>query len=440
MTVSGRRLAEGETVLVGVTDDGWVVFIDFNDQARPVARAVPLSGGPVQAIVANTDQFKSFVLGRTVVVWHDTDGDGNGVLGAWRAGVYKEFAKRSPVAGAVSRDGAYIAYYDNVDADTTFADLVFDRTDHSAPKVVQKRVGLGANNCIPIVDIVGNHLVASHCPPEGGKAAVTSWDPAGKRVDLLLDAVSFWVADIAGTMVLVVNQAGVGSVVPIGGGAPLISNLAEIYDARFTHDGSAVLYATTKGALVRAPVKGAPITLQAKGVLDFNALSIDDRFVIYHGKTGASFSDLFLASATGPSVPITLSATPDAATNGSFGNTFTADSSRALYFTGCDEKDWAGTLRVQSVVGGPSRAIAERSSNLLRARGTRIVFTEDYEATLEGVARADIKWIDLAQGAATLIAQRADPGFSVTPDGKSVVYAYTTDPERAGIYLAPLAE
>src|SRR5207237_929389 len=119
---------------------------------------------------------------------------------------------------AVSTDGSFIAYADNV-AGGTSGDLVVDRADHGGPHKVA--TGIDLNNCFPVLGFVGSRFVASHCPANQMVAAVTSYDPAtGNPVDLLTNASNAWTADVGGTHVLVKNMTNVGFVVPPGGGSP----------------------------------------------------------------------------------------------------------------------------------------------------------------------------------------------------------------------------
>ncbi|MSP61671.1 MAG: hypothetical protein EXR72_15320 [Myxococcales bacterium] len=440
MVVGGKKLADGKATMVGVTSDSFAVFIDENKGNNPIAKAAPSGGGTVQKIVEQADQSTVWVDGKVVFAWHDSDQNGDGPLTVWTAASgAKELSTFSPNGyAAASADGAWIAWLDNYKNDA--ADLVIDKADHSAPKVVLKQINLSTDECLPSLDFAGARVVISHCDAMGS-VTVTSFDTAGTGVVLLAKASTFWESDKAGTMVLVTTVGEVGSVVPVAGGAPLVSNLANLVYGEFTPDGSAIVYITSAGGLYRVPTKGgAPTVLQAKDVENYDDLSPDGKFILFHKETSPDdFTDLLLASATQAGAPITLAAMPTAATGTWFGDSFTSDGSRALYFTDCDPTEIIGTLTAKPTSGGMATVIAPNTASVFAGVGARVVYTGNYVPIAMEVGRGDLLTLDLAKGGApSLLATQVNLDFGLTPDKKTVIYAYQADLTRAGVYALAL--
>lgn len=443
MVVSGNRLATGNLSVIGFTTDGYLAYT--NDDTNELF-VVPLAGGMAQRVAGNVSS--SVVYGKVVFGWHDGDQQDNGPLAVWtKAAGTKEVAKMAAGGqAAASADGSLIAWFDNVDAGGNVADLVIDKADHSALKVAAKQVGVTLADCIPSIDFVGSRLVASHCAPvgDGGtpSVSVTSYDATGAGVDLATDAADYWVADKAGTMVLVTTPANVGTIFPVAGGKAIVAKIADVQTAEFTSDGSALIYATASNKLARlaVPAGGMPVVLQASGVADLDALSPDGKFMLFHTKSSMNgYSDLLLAGTAQAAMPKTLVATATGATGGLFGEPFSTDSTQALFFAAIDEMASTGTFTAQGTGAGAARGFAPGGTVVAAGAGAKVAFTANFLPVQGAAGVADLYAVDLAKaGGPSLLATQVALDVAITPDGKSVAYSYGADPGKSGIYLVPL--
>ncbi len=455
MVVPGTQLLSGDFTLQNLTTDGWAIL---QDNGTGDVTAQPLAGGKSTLIAQNP--FSIQVSGKVVLVWHDGDGATEGTLTVWTAaGGVKDVSQSSPAGiGGVASDSGLIGYYDNLSDAGDTADLILDKPDHSAPKTLLKGViqfqqdadggALANDNCTPAVGFAGTRLLVTHCAGavgDGGvrSATLTSYDAAGTGVDIATDVQPYVITDKAGTVVLAIDAAGAGSLLPPAGGKAIATGLADVSSANFTADGSALLYTDKSGRVARVSTKdGTIIVLQAKGADAIDSVSPDGKWLLFHTQFDNStfLEDLLLTSATVAGNPTSLSKDPNAATGGMWGDSWTSDSTQSLYFSVGDPMSGVGALTAQPVAGGAAKKLNADSLAVYGAGGTKVVYNANFGNTnMNTAGQADLFVVDLAKNAApALIATQAESAFFVTGDQKSVAYTYTLDPNRNGLYLAPL--
>src|SRR5262249_33193053 len=148
---------------------------------------------------------------------------------------------------------------------------------------------------------------------------------------------------------LTMSSAGDVATLPLTGGMPTpLANGADGF--ALPPDYSAVLL-RSGGAVRRVRFDGGPGgELSADGGRAIRGLSPARAWLIYTSESGPGRGrgDLFVASAVEASSPSTLTKALDGAL---FGSSFTADSSRVLYFTGATDLG-VGTLQSEPVEGG----------------------------------------------------------------------------------------
>jgi hypothetical protein len=238
--------------------------------------------------------------------------------------------------------------------------------------------------------------------------------------------------DRAGTKVLVATASGL-FVHPIAGGAGTSIDAAGAIGL-FTPDGSAVVYTTSAKALRRASLGASPATttLVANGFSEVLAISPDGSWVLGDQSRAGQTSDMFLASTSAAGSATALSSATTAAL---FGDAFTADSSRALFYTNVSKG--VGTFNAQATSGGAPTALGSNVWENYAATGTKVVFNQNYDRTNQ---LADIAVADVASTApATVLVTQADAYFFLSPARDKVVYSWSDQPGgQEGVWVAPV--
>ena len=145
-------------------------------------------------------------------------------------------------------------------------------------------------------------------------------------------------------------------------------------------------------------------------------------------------SDLYLADASHPGAPITLSA----ATQGAlYGDAFTSDGTRVLYGSGATAEGVA-RLQSQPIGGGAVNVHGDAVWRWDAAGGTRVVFDADHTTSGDHAGRADLYVADSASSSRKIIATRIDEDFLLAPAGDHVLYTFSDGSARDGLYLAPI--
>jgi hypothetical protein len=425
---TAKRLIPGDYKLECVTGDGHVLVKD----GVGLVSAIDLNGGAPVNIATDTGAF-TFCTQLVAFVWHNGDGFGNGPLTLWSAATgVVQLSTTSAfdiLATAASSDGRYVAYTDHISADTTAADLVLDKADHSAPRVLESQMAI--SQCVPQVGFVGGRLIAEHCPTNSSSASISSYDQVtGAAVTLLASAASFWTRDSAGKNVLASDGNHQAFFIPIAGGAPTL--VASNYvDGFLTHDDSALLYVSTTQQLVLAPLGGQPVILQASGARHIDGLSQDDRWVMYSLNRDANLFDwdAYLASAKSPGASTMLW---PATTVDGYAGAFTDDSATVVLKTDTDANTFVGNLRAAPVTGGALQMVASAAYLWQGIGGSKILIGDHVDST---AGTLDIEIVDFSTGVApTPLVQKVGLFYSLTPDNRSVLYTVAND----GLWIAPL--
>jgi len=243
-----------------------------------------------------------------------------------------------------------------------------------------------------------------------------------------------FVVDANGTEVIVSSPNGL-LWFPIGGALDGTTiGVAGTY-GDFVNDGSAIVYTTTTNDLWRSSVAAPrPMPLSA-GIAYVMATSPDENWVVgFLGLDATTYEvDLYFASATmsGPTSPLVSTVT--GTTGGAYGDSFTADSSHAIFFT--DIGDATATLRVASLGANPGApvAIAPNVFAAFATTGPRIVFNDAYDST---TGTADIVSVDTTNPTATTtLVGAAGAPFYMTAAKDAVVYSWNVAGSAAGLWV-----
>jgi hypothetical protein len=203
-------------------------------------------------------------------------------------------------------------------------------------------------------------------------------------------------------------------------------------------DGGAVVYTTGAGALARGGAGAG--SLVASNVAGLYGVSPDGKWAIYFSERSNDllFTDLQLVSTTPGGQPLVLAASPPATTGLVFGDSFTADSSNVLFFTGVDSTNFVGTLVAQPTAGGSPTTLGTSAAIIHSAGGNRVVYDQNFAPAPNGAGQGDILARSLGGGQAQLVATQAKLDFNLSASGTQMVYSYAVDMTRAGLYVINL--
>jgi hypothetical protein len=448
VVITGTKIASGPIQVLGATDDNFVIYNDITSGNVTVADFMgknPTALGLFND-AADANGLRPILTSHNVAfVWHDGDMNNNGPLTVWtQAGGKKDLSQMASYWDAVaSPDSKYIAYFDNWNGDV-LADLTVAQSDGSNVKVLAKQVSVDPQNCGTAIAFVAGKLVAAHCDPtvDGGtaNATVTSYDPAtGMGTDLATDMNAYLHPDVARLNVLAATSANVGQVFNVMTGMKSAVSITDLSDGFFSSDGSQVIYNTMAGALDSIPTAGgSPTVLQANNVTAWQAFSDDRKWVLYSSDfdTQTGLVDLYLAPTDKAAAPVTLVATKTAATGGVWGDSFTSDSSTALYFTNVASDGTNGDLSIVSVAAGTPKMIASKVWTADAAGGAKIVYNDNYVPDQNTAGFADLEVLDVSKGTTpTTVATQANVDFVVSSDHKVAIYSTGADKTREGMYV-----
>jgi hypothetical protein len=223
---------------------------------------------------------------------------------------------------------------------------------------------------------------------------------------------------------------------PVAGGAATTIDAAGGFGS-FTNDGLSVIYTTPTMALKRSTVASpSPVTLAASGITGIRARSLDDKWLLGYMTVGSASDqgDLYLASATTPGTPTTLTAD---VTGGLFGSDgFTTDSSHAIYYPDITSTG-VGTFYAVASAGGTPVALGTNVWIHHAAAGAKVAFNDNYDTNNN---TADIRVADTSQsGPPTLVVSLADGDFFVSGSLDKVVYTWSYLPgAMMGLWVTPI--
>jgi hypothetical protein len=484
---SGTQLVPGSVTVRGVTSDNYAVY---SDDTTGTLNVIPLAGGSATIIGSADDRIA--IRGTAVVSW--VGSARVSPLSVWTAAHGTKALSASSYANAAaistSPDGAHVLYFDGVDTARTRGDLFIAGTNGTGQKLLVAGVALNNTACAPVLAFGGNAAAgAAFCvatvlpdggtadagPTEAGPIDAGSIDADGATLDADIDGAildvgtldapapdagsapsavvqaysgtGWTVVNIAtnvdpriamaptGTTVLVSAPAGLLAY-PVAGGAPTTIDAAGGFGS-FTNDGLSVIYTTPANALKRSTVVSpSPVTLATSGIAGLRAKSPDEKWVLgYTSLATGDLSDLYLASATVAGTPTTLSTAVTAGLFGSDG--FTADSSRAIYYTDIDPNAGIGNFFAVNPTGGTPVALGTNVWLHYAGTGAKVAFNDNYDGSLD---TADIRVADTSQSAPPkLVVSLAHADFFVAGSKDKVVYAwkYLTG-SMAGLWVTPM--
>jgi hypothetical protein len=422
-----------------VTADGYVAF---SDDAASHLYATSLGGGTIQDLGALGSKFWVTVVGDVVFAWSNVSAQGVGSLSTWSSasGVHAVAPASYGLVATASSDGSQVLFIDGMNAAGQVGDVSLARVDGSSATTLVP--GAYVAGCYPQLAFAGAYALVSHCssaPGDQPSATITSFAlSGGAGKNLASGAENDLSTSAAGTQVLFSTGGGI-SVAPSAGGAAVLLDKSGFL-GQLSADGQTAYYSTVDHAFRRASVSSlASVTLVGSDFGGLYALSADEQWALYYWNMSSTGSDLYMASTATAGTPRTMSGTTTAAI---IGDSFTADSSHALFVSDLDTCTNAGTLQALATSGSGSPASLGTGAWLDRAAADgKVVFNTGYVPT-GGLryGRADLEVVDTnAGGAPTTLVSQADAVFALSPAGDQVVYAWSVRPgSAAGVYVQTL--
>ncbi len=508
----GVLLAQGVNLrLWGVTDDGYAIYSSANpggtlfavsltqpavvdggtdagnEAASPDAASDGGSGGdggvpgaPVTITVIDATTMV-FVEHDAVLVWTGFNlFTGVGSLSIWTAAGGMHMVSTTSVPGnvqvtpfgtsltidpsqpalsaAVSPDSAFVLFLDNASPQgNETADVVQASTATGAKAAVVP--GVSISFAYPSLGFAGGPpsqtfaVVASSSAVQYGirTFSLPAWSPAQT---IPTTTTWRWSSDQAGSKLLAFPPAldgGAGGAVvfplePDAGSATVIDPTGTF--GVMTADGSAVIYGSTAGGLMRSPTSSpsptALVAAPATPVAGILGLSPSGSSVLFFETVGGSAgaTDLYAASALTSGPVDTLSSSTTAALL-SPGDAFTTDSAYAVYWTGYTPPNppfmngpTMGTLTAAAIAGDGGAPVTLGPGSVIgwATTGAKLVFDDNVAAA----GTADLESVDLASGVPpTTLVPQVGAYFFVSAAKDLVVYSWSVSPTIAGVYAMP---
>jgi hypothetical protein len=497
----GTQIANAQgPSLLGVTTDGYVIYADGMGNVFAQSTSAGDAGAPIAIQTAVKLGAFGFigVVGRVVFVWPDpTQKSPLATLTVWSKatgahtlmGAGGTPAKTYAGVAAASDDGSKIIYAVVTDGIGGKGDVIGSAADLTAPVTLTSGAVLGGapnatpplnTNCSPSVGFAGaghtDGLVAA-CTPNDAAANVATltaytgatWTAKTLASNLEPLTPSTYTLDATAANIMAVTTTGEMESIayPLGTVSPLEASAG--FPAFYV--GSAALPTAvysmgnmTCGANPCGPVHSSsvpattPVALTTANVLGvFGAPSPGDAFGIYVLKGGSAAGGLF--STTDVNVfktaapPIANAAVDPNADAVFFGPPFTADAHFLLWYNGVQQVGNGGAAAnlnlyaTASLSGagdaGPSGMFAVNVWQHWTTTASKIVYNDNSIAINNGnEVVADIKVADVsvAPPAPTSMQQGAEATFLLTPDLKTVIYAFNQGSTAAqnGVWLLPI--
>ena len=422
---------------------------------------------PIALGLADNNEYV-IVLGKTVLFQNDGTSNGVGHLYVWTSSmtaptlISSASCSATPGEGlaAASSDGKYVLFFDGVDATCSTGTLTVAATDGSSKTALVPQIDLGGNLCSLMLAFGGDTAVAGYCVtggdggvvidaslPEGGLTinvgtVSTFVPPSWAKTELVVGAQPGVTVDNAGTEVVLVDNAGT-VVYPLDGGAPVtIDPTGQLGNYTGTpgvlaNDGGTLLYTTTNLNLARAATTAPanPVALSDAGAFsDIFAVSASQSWLIGSLNTyDYPAVDLYLSSTLTPGPIATLAGTASGMLSG---DAFTADSSRALFFSGA-QSNGSGTLNSVLLAGGSPAVVAANALSVFSPSGTKIVFSGNFEPN-QGLA--DLLEADVSTTAAPkLLVSVIDPQPFMNAAKTTILYTWSYQAgASSGLWALPV--
>ena len=487
-TPAGTALEKGEITLVGVTDDGHVIY-----QHGDAVKAIPAAGGAAVTLLDATDAaaengIVANVVHDVVFLWSNVSlATGASTLTVWSSSLAKAATVSTssvPSIFATSDDSNVIAFSDGTSADGASTNLVA-ATFSSLTTLEPLATGVDPGNqdaptCPPALAFSGAgstlHVVVGSCTPtvvDGGTDGpflVTSFAVSSWIGTTLAPSATSFVVDDTGTSAAIFLPSGELGFAALAGGTPLSLGASPDAGSADAEAGTSlsgqmylsptdafVLWSTNRGALFVSKVTSASVTMLATtGAVDLDGVSATGAFVLVDqgadGTTG--FPEGLGLASTSTAGPVASLGTGDVFLN-VHGDMFTADGNYALYLasaTADGNGDPIGVLTAAPVATPGTRvSIAEAAGSFINPitgapsntvyalTGSQVAFVDSFDSSNGQAGQADIKVTDLSSGsAATTVMTNADPTFVVSLDKRHIVYTITFGGSTDGVYSVPV--
>jgi hypothetical protein len=384
-------------ILFGVTSDGYAVYAV--DTSTPTLLAAPLGGGaPITIGTVASESCYLVIQGATVLIYDSITSTGGATLETWTSAGKLETISPSAFeySATLSPDGKTLSYFDNFNPNESTADAYVVETGGSGKMLLHPQVpGVGVSpSCRAELGFAGAAIGLTYCSsttPSLAGSVYTYTAPSYSEVDAVDGIYPYFVPNPVGTILLVESGTSGLELVPVAGGsATVVDPIGQV--GIFTSDGSTLVYTTTTGELRSSPVATpSPTTLVSNApILGMVDLSPDGKeALVYEQYNSSNYNhDLYAASASTPGSLLTLNAAETSSQL--FGDTFTADSSSALFWSGVGGA-YLGTLESSFGSGTPA-TLATASNTAWAATGSTVVFAAN-ESTPPGssIANVDIE-------------------------------------------------
>ncbi len=457
-------------VIEGVTTDGHVIYVSETAvKAAPLAGGAPVTlatiddgggGGGVRDLLSHDDLYRSTGVDAA---------SGVGALAVWsRSFTTPHPLSLASVAGraAASVDSQTLVFSSHASPNGAAGDVMGATLGAlAAPVTLASNVDLrGRAACPAQLSVTGSGasavavVVSCHpttdagpidAPPTAVAYPAGAWTPQPLASDVLVASV-----DSVGTAAALALGGGALVVAPLSG-APLVpleppATLGPIPYVYLNRASTLVAYATAAGALRASPTTAAlPRTLVDAGVYGIAAIAPDDRSALVYkftiGSAVGLVGDLSLASLTTPGPPTTLSV-PTVV--GVLGDPFTADSAYVAFTVGVSidlANNYVGRLMALSASGqsvvelaAASVSSASGSPTDLALGGSRLSFVDAFDPTAWLAGTVTLSVVDLVSPAAIVVARGVDPFYAASSDGRTLVYTVNLGGPDDGLYAVPV--
>jgi hypothetical protein len=437
---SGTRLDTGSLALWGVTSDDVALYTD----SSLVLYAVPLAGGARQQLTTVGANLLIVVQGKVAFIWKDLASSGTPVsaLGIYTSatGYHDAVTTQASIyaAAAASPDGSRVMFTGNYSATNSTYDLIAANTDLTGATTLI--TGADYSVCQPTPGFAGAGAsaiaLAGYCPAGQTSATLSKWTGASwTKTDLSLLAQPLWSADAAGTRIFANSTAGDGIVLPIAGGAATtIDNT--VSHGFITANGQNVVYLQSQRLKRSAVVNPAPFSLGPSNILDTlgNPSPDQSKWMYFTAQSGTTFlTDVNLTSTVTQGAGVTLESST---ASGLFGDSWTADSSKPLFYTNIDTTNYIGTLKTCNAGCTAATTLTTNAYIDYALSGTQIVVNDNF-APGGLFGRADIEKVDAAATPPLLtrLVSQADAFFFVSASRNRIIYTYAGPTSLTGLWV-----
>jgi hypothetical protein len=417
------RLVDGVFHVVGITDDGQVIYEDTNEFS---IAAVPLAGGAPVQIVANGQH--PTIRGNRVTGY---DGDSAWVWSA-AGGLHRTAVYRM---GDFSDDGSRIVYgaHPTASQPVTAEVWVANSDGSGSPRKLYDGVELGGTSgCMPMAAFSGDKLLLSRCAPSTRESTVALIDlGTGAQRDLAGDVSSGFLA--AGDLAVYYD---IHSFIPTAvrlstGVTTALPERTDGLASIITSDG-AIVYVPAGGDRLRRATIGATVdvidlTTTTASSPQLMLASPDGRRVAWRDPYVWTLADAVMPrsgtlATGGQDSSFAVGYGKWAGYSGSGAVGFSDDSRFAFYIDHYGSEH-TGSLTAVDADGGGGRVVADRCAQVRTAGAGRIVFTANSGAP-SPVVKAELFRADLASSDAPvqLASDVSFDAFYVNHEGSHAAY------------------